>query len=802
MRLAPLLAGMVALVLPAGSEGAPDAAPVSRASAGPSGPGFDCSWQDVRLSEGLAMPQGGPVEIVRPFGAIRLFDGTFYRLEACAEPVGLAWSGNGEVEIRDPGAPGSHLVRSLYENVPGLLGLRSALIVASDGTVPALLGRAGPPREGTAPLPDWPFRPGEIPPDVRGFVRSRTAPFDPALAWGSRLPGDLLWAPTPELGGLLADLKVEGIRFARPGDSLEPAPRWLTLVWSDEGGLTDLEPGVLMTRAAGTSQERLLLTFPPDDDIEGLAGPYAWHERPRRFDLAEVDVAVRVARPGTWDRDVMAVDLDATLDVTAAEGAGRVVPFWLMEGRARTLGSQWEGARIGRVEVDGVAAAFDRAGDRLFVHLAEEPEPGRQLAVRVVYGGALLEPEGTSAVTALAGMPWYPRLGSTDRHSLSVTAVLPRHWDAAATGRRTEEYDDGRTRVVVSRTKGQVEDGGLFIQDGRTQVFRAPGPGLPVLRVVRHPDTSQAAARIGSQVWDHLRALADVMGPFPYRELEIVERGSGAWTDVPGVIVLPGFDSPPDQVITTRVGEHTLLEALARQYVVADMGALSYHDRWLEEGLGCLAECVALEAAGRGERCSALLRGRRDAWLRQVDAESQPSTIGPVWAGPMSSWEWPNDHLRGPLVMHRLRLLLGEEGTRDLLRRVVAAYRGQRLSTLSFMVHAAATAGSDLRRFFYGWIFATPPEPVARVSWAARARQDGSWDLDLAGRIDGGERAAILSPVMLTVEAGGESHVRRLLLTEDERTVTVTGFLAEPVGVAIEPGRTFPGTVELSRIER
>ncbi len=514
-------------------------------------------------------------------------------------------------------------------------------------------------------------------------------------------------------------------------------------------------------------------------------------------------MVVRVGRTDTWDRDLNEVDLEARLRLGALEGAGPVLGLWLMEGRVRTLGEQWARAEVHGVRVGGVPVRFDRVADRLFVFLGQAPEPGAELEVEVHYGGNLLEPGDQSAVTPLTGL-WYPRPAGPDRHQLSVTVAMPRFWDVAVTGRRLEEYDDGKTRVVTSRTAREVEGGALFVQSGDAKVYPSPGEGLPVVRVVRHPDTVPANARIGDEVHGHLRVLSELLGPFPWHELEIVERRGDVADAVPGVIVVPRFDSPPNGVITTAVGSRTLLGALAMQYLRTDMGAASHHDEWLIEGMASLAECRALEEVGRPGRCLARLKGKRDLWLRTLEDYSESWLVGPLWSGAHSGLAGPNNLLRGPLVLHRLRLLLGDEATWQLLSRVAQAYRGQRLSTTSFLVHAQATAGSDLRRFFYGWVYATPQEPTLRLGWAPALREDGTWALEFEASLDDGREGdplPMLSPVLLRMRCDGEDYYQRIVVTEEVRSGSVEGLPCEPDRVKPDPGRTFPGRTAVERLD-
>ena len=178
------------------------------------------------------------------------------------------------------------------------------------------------------------------------------------------------------------------------------------------------------------------------------------------------------------------------------------------------------------------------------------------------------------------------------------------------------------------------------------------------------------------------------------------------------------------------VGSTTLLGALARQWVVHDLGPTTDRDLWLIEGLSVLAQCRALEQAGQAARCRGLLQARRD----RVDSCRISADHGPVGPrldrrlGVVGAPLRPPRIRMGarPLVIDAMRLLVGSKVTFESLRRVAASYRGQSLSTQSFVLQAQA-AGRDLRSFFAWWVFATPQHPRLQPQWETGRQDDGKW---------------------------------------------------------------------------
>jgi hypothetical protein len=755
--------------------------------------GFRCSWQDVVVRERAALP-AADVVLERPYLTVHFTDGVFYPLEACGELVGLAWKGTGEVTVADPGPERGHRLNDRLETFPGTTTLEAALIIASDGAVDSLIEAAG----GT-----WEETP--LPLAVRAMVTARIKSFDPVDGRSGHPPGEILFAPEQRLGGLFVDLKSLDIKRSFQG-RLDLPVTWISYHWS-EHGRTAGEPGALYVREVGTD-DSIPLAQLARPDILASDYPFGWQDAERDFDLVDVQAHVLFEPTAGLDRDLTDITAVARLEVQARVDGRRFVPLWLAEGRVRRYGEQYGALVVGGVRVNDAGARFDRSGDRLYVELPEPSREGETYVLEVRFSGGLVEPIGHDNITALSGPFLHPMGVSGDRFTFTSMVTAPKFCKVVATGRRIEELTDGRAITVTSRTRRPISTAVVFVIDARTETISPPREGLPVLRILRSPDTMAVNARMADQIYAHLDVLEGLLGPFPYDELEIVERPlSFSFTEVPGVISMPSFDPPPDQVITTRAGRVNLLQALARQHTSADMGPQSYHDAWLVEGLAVQAECYMLEAAGMPGRCAGALQSMRKAWMEMV-ANDPRALLGSVWMGasagtrPMGAFSEPNSQARGPLVLHRLRLLLGDAANQQLIRRLATSYRGQRVSTRSFLIQAQAIAGVDLRSFFYGWVYATPQKPVLKLRWHTEKLDDGTWTLHLGGVIESGREGdplPFVSPTMVHIRYGKADAWQRIVLTEVPADFTIAGIPEEPRKIDVD-WQTFPGTVEVKKV--
>ncbi len=762
-----------------------------------------CDWNDVDV----VAHSGTPVtqaSLTRPYMTARFGAGTLYVLRACDTDVGLIYLGAGELEVRDPGPERGHQLHAASADLPGVVLFEAAVIWSSDGAVDALLAQT----PGRSDL--------GVPPGVRALLSARSDAARAGDAPVSLAPEEILWAPTPAQGGILAEFKTVGLKWA-PRGSLEVTSPWLSYAWAPTGPLGDpREPGLWWRRGVGSALAMYLSGFPSEEDIAAGGTPYAQGRWSPSWDLVDVSVAVAASGPVGLKRVLEDIHAQADLVLRAGEDAGPWVPLSLSRGAAR------RDEQFAPITVQGVTAMvggepeavqWARVGSLLWVRLPSPPEPGDVATLHVQWRGRVLDVQGQTGISGLAAN-WYPRSPVLDRHTITISVAVPSFWEVIATGHRIGEEDDGKVKIVTSRANHPVTHAVVVIADVRTEVIRPSAPGLPLIRLHRSPEHPAINAQVGEELVRHLEALVGLLGPYPWSELEIVEQGAGSSgsMDYPGIVALSGWDSPPAQVVTTRIHSDTVLGALVRQWLVHDLGPKGNHDAWLIEGLVTWARCLALDAADEGARCHGELAGARQSWMARTgatggvlgSAQTQENLSGAVWLGPLAAAASANRMWRGPLILHSLRLLVGDEVVRAVLPRLMQGYGGQGLALSSFLVQIQAVSGIDLRAFMYGWVFNTPAQPEVRLDY--RLVQEGAaWTLSGTGVIEDGRNTEpplpLPTPILLSFKVGKETFVRRLVLSETASEIRIEGIPDKPRDVRLDPGKTFPGRVTVSRTD-
>ena len=743
------------------------------------------------------------LQLRRPYLGLSLEKGVLYGLQTCDRIVGLLFVGEGEVQIGSPGPQRTPQLHNRSHDLPGTALIDAAILIGADGSVEELLEDVGG------------LVPGAVPPSVWSLAQARMNGFLSSNADGWRPPGEVLASPTTDLGGVLIEVRTLGVRSTRPERSLEVLSPWFTWVWAPTGPLNDLrEPGLLLRRPTGSTRPLLYGGFVSEDTIADQSTAFALETVAPDWDLTAVSLALAASGPIGPDRVLEKLQGDASLDLTAnAENPHMVLA--LSAGVQRVYGAPWAEIRVkgtSQVAADGQEIELDwlRSGDRLFVTIPDAPAVGDSVQIRVQWEGNILEPRGRTAIRLLGTEAWYPRTPGVDRHRFTASVAVPTFWSVIATGHQIGEEVNGRVKVITSRARRPVRSGAVAIADVRTEVLKPPSSGLPLVRVHRSSEQSVPNARIEKELWERMEVLRDLLGPYPWTELEIVERGPGTrgYEGLPGIIALPVFDSPPNQIVTSGVGSDSLLGSLARQWLEADRGTESYHDRWLVEGLTTWARCLALEAGGLGARCQGQLSSWRQSWIDSMtgagigsDLASRDLLAGAIWLDVTSGAGWSNSRIRGPLVMHALRLLVGDEVVQATLRALAQAESD--VSLASFLRVIQEATGQDLRSYVYGWVLNTPSLPTARLRY--RLVQEGeTWTLSGLGVIDSGRegspRLPLPTPMLLAYEVAGEMVLTRLILTETEAALTIKDLPMKPRNIKLDPGKSFPGKTIVERI--
>jgi len=151
------------------------------------------------------------------------------------------------------------------------------------------------------------------------------------------------------------------------------------------------------------------------------------------------------------------------------------------------------------------------------------------------------------------------------------------------------------------------------------------------------------------------------------------------------------------------VQEIVLVHELAHQWMGGSVGNASTQDAWLREGLPTYVEAL-WTARRQGAQAG-------ESMIEDFRRQLGPSTRPPLDVDDLADRSDDATFLRGALVMHALKLEVGERAFFRALKGFFKSYRGKSASTMDFIETVERVVGRDLTNFFAAWL---SREPVPR----------------------------------------------------------------------------------------
>jgi len=480
--------------------------------------------------------------------------------------------------------------------------------------------------------------------------------------------------------------------------SIRPNPRparrarlahlvWLALAWTVRAVAAPLDP----TDAVAASPDPAAL----ESAARIAAGERSlrWHQEPTPAQLA---------------LDAVSYDLNIALDFAQQRVTGDVTGrFRVSAGEAAVVELDLaEDLAVSGVWVDGSAAAWLHADDRLMIMLARPYLQGEVLAARVVYAGTPPTTYGAFVFTQHNGLDhaysfsepfgarsWWPcdDWPADKADSVDLRVAVP-HGTLVAS--------NGRLRAVAS---GAVQDTfhwqvgypiatylvsvAVYPYALSTSAYvPAPGDTLPLV-FYDFPDHAAAHAGLNARVPAMLDHFTTLFGPYPFAG----EKYGHAEIASVGAI---------EHQTCTSIGIYTeeiIAHELAHQWWGDLVTCADFHHIWLNEGFATYAEALWLAHASGPQ-----------AYWNKMEANRFYGS-GTIYVPDLGSWARIFDvnlsYHKAAWVVHMLRHVLGEDLFVPCLHAYRAAFAGGVATTEDLRDLAESTSGLELDDFFQQWIY-------------------------------------------------------------------------------------------------
>ncbi|MGS2808480.1 M1 family metallopeptidase [Nocardia sp. MW-W600-9] len=419
----------------------------------------------------------------------------------------------------------------------------------------------------------------------------------------------------------------------------------------------------------------------------GLGDPYYPLDGNGGYDVAHYDVSV------DYDPATYVLRGTATIDARATQPLAQ-------------FDLDYRGPEVLMVTINGQPAGFTRDGDQELVVTPLLPlPPGLPMRVVVDYAGPAADTEGEGWTHAPSGgafavgqphsaSTWYP-LNDTplDKATFTLHASVPAEWEVMSTGDRTRhEVRDGRLHTTWETRQPVIGYLTTIAVDHFTFLEQRTPDGTPVLSAFAPESASNRDDE--QRLPEILAFLENLYGPYPF------DVAGGIYVDAELPFSLETQTRPTYAPWTDL---NTVVHELAHQWWGDTMSVRQWSDI-------CLNECFASYTADYlwPERID---HADVDTKYREKIAKyrDEPEFWEVALASPGAGNEFTSVYYRGPLFLHAVRKLLGEDVFFTAIHDFVNAHRDGNASMPEFREFLQSRTSLPLGDFLAEWLDATTP---------------------------------------------------------------------------------------------
>lgn len=362
-----------------------------------------------------------------------------------------------------------------------------------------------------------------------------------------------------------------------------------------------------------------------------------------------------------------------------------------------------------RTDLDGIALwlALDppaSPGDTLDISLpfeieARGPIGGPQPRRFGITEGVLIAPTFYPLVPRRVDGAWQveaaPDGGDTTNSDVAyyqVDLTVPAGLGLAASGVEVDRQETGG-RATARYVSGPMRDFAFALGPFDLTEATVDGVRVRAWALTEHRDDAEEMLQVAAV---QLALLNELVGPYPYAELDLVDApGAFGGIEYPGLVFIGTLGSP--WLIEPTVHE------VAHQWFYGLVGGDQLHEPWLDEALATYSEVLYYEEEGRPGSAAGILTQFR-SWVRSHPDPTLPIGLG-VGDYPDPETYWLIVYRKGALFLDALRGEIGDRDFERFLQDYYAAYRYGFASGADFQRLAEASCSCDLDSLFDLWVW-------------------------------------------------------------------------------------------------
>jgi aminopeptidase N len=297
----------------------------------------------------------------------------------------------------------------------------------------------------------------------------------------------------------------------------------------------------------------------------------------------------------------------------------------------------------------------------------------------------------------VAGQPhgapsWFPcNDRPSDKAAYRITISAPSAYRVVSNGTLTSSSRHASSTTWVYEQPEPMATYLATVQIGRYQLLEIDAT-VPMYAAVPRAATSKYDAAFGQQP-EMLKTFTRLFGDYPFAGYTVVVTEDEL--EIP--LESQGLSTFGANFLTTEWhAERLIAHELSHQWFGNSLTLGHWRDIWLHEGFACYSEWLWSEESGKDSAHERAV----EHWRLLEDAD-QDLVLGDP--GPELMFD-DRVYKRGALLLHALRLTLGDGEFFELLRDWVSEHAHSTVSTEMFIDFAERTTGLDLKEFFDAWL--------------------------------------------------------------------------------------------------
>ena len=294
------------------------------------------------------------------------------------------------------------------------------------------------------------------------------------------------------------------------------------------------------------------------------------------------------------------------------------------------------------------------------------------------------------------GDPFY-----SDASDYKVSIKAPKDYVIAASGKNTNKTE-GETHVTWEFEESAIRDF-AFVANNKFKIVQEKQDGTVIKSYFYegHEEKGMEALDIGIKA---IKTFNKFYGKYPYSDFSVVETEFPSGMEYPTLVYIsdrlyrPDYSSDP--LIITIVHE------TAHQWFYGIVGNDQIDEAWLDEGFAAYSEIIYTEhiygkKTGKEYYAVSVENSVEDALSSNIIDGLLSKSLSDF-----SDWSdyGPTAYDRGAQLLHRLRIMLGDDNFFKILKTYVEQYKFKIAYTEDFVKVCEEVSGKDLSKFFNLWL--------------------------------------------------------------------------------------------------